>query len=47
MRKALSNFARRLSPSRPAGDAVVLMYHRIAPPDIAGGGVAVPASLFE
>lgn len=47
MRKALSTLARRLSPSRSAGDAVVLMYHRIAPLDVAGGGVAVPPSLFE
>jgi peptidoglycan/xylan/chitin deacetylase (PgdA/CDA1 family) len=35
--------------SRPArrGDAVILMYHRIAPPDVAGGGVAVSPAHFE
>jgi peptidoglycan/xylan/chitin deacetylase (PgdA/CDA1 family) len=47
MRKTITNLARRVSRSRGAGHGVVLMYHRIAPADVAGGGVAVAAHRFE
>lgn len=46
MRKALSTLARRLSPSHSAGNAVVLMYHRIGPPGTADGGVMVSSTHF-
>jgi peptidoglycan/xylan/chitin deacetylase (PgdA/CDA1 family) len=46
MRKTFSDIARRLLPSRSAGDAVVLMYHRISPQGSTGGGVTVSPSRF-
>ena len=46
MTPASTGAARRFL-GRRGGDAVVLMYHRVAPSDTAGGGVAVPAERFE
>jgi peptidoglycan/xylan/chitin deacetylase (PgdA/CDA1 family) len=47
MRRTVADIARRALGPRSPGDAVVLMYHRIAPPGSAGGGVTVSAARFE
>jgi peptidoglycan/xylan/chitin deacetylase (PgdA/CDA1 family) len=46
MRKFVSDLVRRVSPSRSAGHAVVLMYHRIEAEGSAGGGVTVSPARF-
>jgi peptidoglycan/xylan/chitin deacetylase (PgdA/CDA1 family) len=47
MRKTFSDLARRLSPRHSAGDAVVLMYHRVCAGAFPGGVSVSPAHFAE
>jgi peptidoglycan/xylan/chitin deacetylase (PgdA/CDA1 family) len=47
MRKTFSDLTRRLSPNRLAGDAVVLMYHRVCADGLPGGVSVSPEHFAE